>query len=242
MELRFPLITPSRQDIHHQLLFPQDQEIRSLNGNPISSRISGRDLGVNLSSDLSWSLHIQKLLQKAYGSFHLIRQTFPPDSTPTHIKKHLYLALVLPLLTYASPVWRPKLLKDIIALEFFQRRATRYLLNYPKSADYTSRLTTLQILPIMYRLELNDLMFYVTSKKNASLHFDISQYISEHSTLSLSTRSKSAFKLKHMHSSTNTYRHFYFNRLPRLWNFLPPETLIYPDYPSRLLNLKLYGT
>ena len=192
-----------------------------LNGNPISSRISGRDLGVNLSSDLSWSLHIQKLLQKAYRSFLLIRRTFPPESTPTHIKKHLYLALVLPLLTYASPVWRPKLLKDIIALESFQRRATKYILNFPKSTDYKSRLTALQILPIMYRLELNDIMFYVTSKNNPSPHFNISDYILEHSS-SISTRSQSAFKLIHMHSFTNTNRHFYFNRLPRLWNSLPP--------------------
>ena len=162
-----------------------------------------------------------KLLQKAYGSFLLIRCTFPPESTPTHIKKHLYLALILPLLTYASPVWRPKLLNDIIALESFQRCATRYILNYPKSTDYKSRLTALQILPIMYRLELNDIMFYVTSKKNPSPHFNISDYISEHSS-SIFTRTQSAFKLIHMHSLTNTNHHLYFNRLPRLWNSLPP--------------------
>ena len=56
-----------------------------LNGNPISSIISGRDLRVNLSSDLSWSLHIQTLLQKAYGSFLLIRCTFPPESTMDYV-------------------------------------------------------------------------------------------------------------------------------------------------------------
>ena len=191
-----------------------------LNGKPLLTKISGRDLGVYLSSDLSWSLHIQKLLHKAYGSFHLIRRPFPPESTPTHIKKYLYLALVLPLLTYASPVWRPQLLKDIITLELFQKHATKYILNYSNS-DYKSRLTSLQILPIMYRLELNDLMFYITSQKNLSCHFDILSYISDHSP-SIPTRSQSAFKLIHTQSSTTTNRHLYFNRLPRLWNSLPP--------------------
>ena len=212
-----------------------DHSYDVLNGNPISSRISGRDLGVNLSSDLSWSPHIQEILGKAYRSFHLIRRTFHSESTPTHIKKHLYLALVLPLLTYASPVWRPKLLKDITALESFQRRATKYLLNYPRSADYKSRLTMLQILPIMYRLELNDVMFYIKSKKNPSLHFNISDHITEHSNLT-TTRSQSAFKLKHMHSSTNTNRHFYFNRLPRLWNSLPP---LDPNLPTPTIKTKI---
>ena len=77
------------------------------------------------------------------------------------------------------------------------------------------QLTALQILPIIYQLELNDIMFYVTSMNNPSPHFNISDYILEHSS-SISTRSQSASKLIHMHSLTNTNHHFYFNRLPRL--------------------------
>ena len=71
-----------------------------LNGKPLLTKNSGRDLGVYLSSDLSWSLHIQKLLHKAYGSFHLIRRTFPPESTPTHIKK----TCILPSSCLFSPM------------------------------------------------------------------------------------------------------------------------------------------
>ena len=102
-----------------------------LNGKAVLTKNSGRDLGVYLSSDLSWSLHIQKILHKAYGSFHLIRHTFP--LTPTHIKKYLYLASShLCFSRLEAPT-----IKDIIALESFQKRATKYILNYPKS-DYKS--------------------------------------------------------------------------------------------------------
>lgn len=88
-----------------------------LNNEPITAKSSCKDLGVRVSSDLSWSLHIHKVLQKAYGTLQLIKRTFLPESTPVLVKKYLYLSLVLPILTYASPIWRPQHQKDIIAIE-----------------------------------------------------------------------------------------------------------------------------
>ena len=205
----------------------------NLDGRPIYKQFSVKDLGVILSSDLSWSEHINKTLGKAYRAFHLIRRTFSSATTPTHIKKYLYLSLILPILTYASPVWRPHMLKDIIALETFQKRATKYMLNY-NNLDYKSRLTSLKILPLMYRLEMLDLMFYIGSKKNAGSHFDITNFITDAS--STSTRSHTSFKLKHRACTTNSNRHFYFNRLPRLWNSLKP---IDPNQSTSTIKLHI---
>ena len=168
-------------------------------------------------SNLSWTKHIETITSKAYRIFFLIKRTFSIAS-PTSTKKKLYQSLVLPILTYCSPVWRPHLIKDITVLEKVQRRATKYIVN-DSSLNYKDRLTKLNMLPLMYLFESADIMFAVSSVKCPGVHFNIKNYI----TFSTSnTRSSSQFKLKHRLTKNNLTRHSYFYRLPRLWNSLPP--------------------
>ena len=134
------------------------------------------------------------------------------------MKKILCLTLVWSRLTYCSQLWRPHLLKDICILERVQRRATKYILN-DYSSSYKSRLVKLDLLPLMYQYELSDLLFFIKSYKDPHPHFDIKNYVSMSTTSS--TRSSSSGKLVHKLSTTNSNRHFYFCRLPRLWNSLP---------------------
>ena len=65
---------------------------------------------------------------------------------------------------YCSVLWKPHLIKHIQLIERIQRRATKYVLNDYVS-DYKSRLIKLQILPLMYILDLNDVIFFVRSLK-----------------------------------------------------------------------------
>jgi len=119
---------------------------------------------------------------------------------------------------YCSPVWRPHLIKDITKLEQLQRRATKYIyILQDYSSDYKSRLTNLNLLPLMYVFESSDIMFFINNIKNPTSSFNISSYISF-----LHSRTRSAgLKLKHNISYTNKQRHFYFNRICRIWNSLP---------------------
>jgi len=75
--------------------------------------MSFKYLGVNLSCDLSWSLHIQTLTSRARKVVGLLYQTFYNFSPPAVLLR-LYLSLVRPLLEYASVVWSPYLKKDIL--------------------------------------------------------------------------------------------------------------------------------
>ena len=165
----------------------------SLDGSAINVRDTHRDLGVIFSSNLSWSAHINTILKKAYCTLSAIRRVFPISSTPTEAKKKLYLSLVVPILSHCAPVWHPCLIRDIIALERFQRRATKYVLN-DYCSDYKTRLQKLSILPLMYRLELADIMFFISSVKSPGPNFNIMDFftISSHSH---STRSVTCHKL-----------------------------------------------
>ena len=97
------------------------------------------------------------------------------------------------------------------------RRATKYIFQNYKSC-YRSRLIKLHMLPLMMQFEITDIMFFVTSIKSPSAHFNMLQHVN---FSKVSTRSSSKFKLVHNLSRFNHVKHFYFNRLPRLWNSLP---------------------
>ena len=185
----------------------------TVGGEVIPVHNSHNDLGILLSDDLSWSDHYSKISGKAYGKLALIRRTFS-HRIPVHIKKSLYTALVKSQLLYGSQVWRPSLIRDIKSLERIQRRATKYILN-DFTSNYKERLVALNLLPLMYVFELHDIMFFISNYKDPTS--PVREYVSFSSR---NTRSGNC-KLAQSRSSNNKHRHFYFNRLPRLWNSLP---------------------
>ena len=192
----------------------------SLDGSPIQSVTSCKDLGVTVSSDLSWTQHYNNITAKAYRQLGLIRRTFN-SSISVNAKKLLYISLVRSQLTYCSQIWRPQLIRDITALEKVQRRATKFVLN-DFTSDYKTRLTRLGLLPLMYYFEYLDITFLLTCLKEPDSNFPIFNYIKFSSS---NTRSSNCSKLVIHKAKSNLSRHFYFNRVIQLWNFLPPFDL-----------------
>ena len=69
----------------------------------------------------------------------------------------------------------------------------------------------------MYIFEISDILFFIKNLKNPPNNFNIGTYIS----FSVGNTRSCGVKLRHNASSTNEERHFYFNRIIRLWNSLP---------------------
>ena len=84
------------------------------------------DLGVNMSRDLSRSNHVDASVNKANKVLGLLKRTV--GSKNREMFSVLYRSLVRPLLEYASSVWSPYLVKDKLAYESIQRRASRIAL------------------------------------------------------------------------------------------------------------------
>ena len=208
-----------------------DLQTYTINGTPIKSVLQHKDLGVIFSSDFNWSAHYNTITTKAYKTLGLIRRTFKTISI--NAKKQLYIALVKSQLLYYSQLWRPQLIKDITMLERIQRRATKYILN-DYTSSYESRLQ-LNILPLMFVFELQDLMFLIKSLKSPTDNFNINNYIT---FASGTTRSRTHHKLVHLRTSTTIQRHFYFNRIVRLYNHLPviDLSLSINTIKNRLIN------
>ena len=192
-----------------------------INDKEILSKDCHKDLGVFIAGDLSWSVHYDHICSRAYKMLGLLRRVFCRANTII-AKKHLFNVLVKSQISYCSEIWRPHLLKDIQTLENIQRRATKFILS-DFSSDYKSRLLSLNMLPLMMQFELSDIMFFIKSLKEPSDSFDILKYVT---FCSGRTRSATFLKLKLPSVRTNLERHFYFNRLPRLWNSSPPISTV----------------
>ncbi|GAA49941.1 hypothetical protein CLF_103810 [Clonorchis sinensis] len=114
-----------------------------------------KDLGIWLSPNLSFSLHLEKLAQKAFAVLRMIRRTFS-RITRTDFQI-LYGAYVRPLLEYANPVVYSGRTKDVILIERVQRAATKMVAGL-KSMDYETRLVVLDLFPLEYRRLRGDLI------------------------------------------------------------------------------------
>ena len=145
---------------------------------------SHRDLGITTSQDFTWSLHYDKICKAAFGSLQLIRRNIFASHSVS-VKRLLYITLVRSHFAYCLKLWRPNLLKDISRLERVQRKATKFILSDYLSC-YKSRLLALNLLPLMYWLELQDMMFLIKLLKEPADNFNILDYISFSTT---STRS-----------------------------------------------------
>ena len=167
------------------------------------------DLGILFSDNLSWDLHYQKILAKAYKSLGLICRTFKSHGC-IHSRKLLYISLVQSKLLFCSPVWNPYLLKHIQTLERLQRRATKYILN-DYHTDYKTHLIRLNVLPITYTLDIANIMFLIKSLKNPTDNFNILDYVSfsNNQTRSSNCKLKYTFTINYQPASQS--RIFYYN-------------------------------
>ncbi len=148
----------------------------SLGNTPILSTESFKDLGITVHKSLSWSPHVNEICKKAYSSLHLIRRSTQPHHNST-TKRKLYVSLVRANLTYCSQLWRPRLHKNIAKIEQIQRRATKYILNINSSMDYKLRLIEVNLLPLMFWYELQDILFAIKCFIKPSDNFNLYNYV-----------------------------------------------------------------
>ena len=95
-----------------------------LNGLPLEQVENFKYLGVLLSSDMTWSAHVESICSKARRLVGLLYRRFSA-SVDNHSLLEMYKLLVRPHMEYAAPVWSPHLAKDKDNLEKVQKFALR---------------------------------------------------------------------------------------------------------------------
>ena len=89
-------------------------------------------LGINFSSDLKWTTHINNITKKAGQTLGFLRRNL--QNCPRECRRLAYIALVRSKLEYAASVWDPHQIGEIEQLENIHRRSARFI-----TRDYKSR-------------------------------------------------------------------------------------------------------
>ena len=136
-------------------------------------------------------------------------------------RKPLYLALICPTVGYATQVWAPSLVCDIKSKESLQRRSTRFVM-FDSEYNYRERLVKLNLLPVSYWLEINDLTLFYKCY-SGYYNFPITDCVKP-KPITRSTRNSCKLDMSVPFCRTKLFQNSYFNRIPKLWNNLPPCT------------------
>lgn len=119
---------------------------------------SFRYLGVTVTHNLDWRIHIENICSKAYQKLCFLRRKLP-DATK-EIKLVAYKTFIRPVLEYANAVWSPhqKCLKKKV--ERIQRISARFICSKYRRTDSVTQmiqqceLETLEMRRIKHRLKL----------------------------------------------------------------------------------------
>ena len=109
-----------------------------------------RDLGLQVTNDLSWSTHIQSILKKGRSVSAWVLSVFKARDRLTMLT--LYKSLVRSTIEYCCPIWHPSKISDIDAIEDIQRDFTRNISGY-QQLTYWQRLKRLGLMSLQRRRE-----------------------------------------------------------------------------------------
>ena len=201
----------------------------SLNNTNLEASNIEKDLGVNIDNNLSFSDHINIIVNKANRTMGVIRRSF--KNLNQHIFLKLYKGLVRPQLEYAGQVWSPYLKKDIKKLESVQRRATK-LVNDLNEDDYKVRLKRLKLPTLLYRRMRGDLIetFKILTGINDPAVCD---FLPLHAVARPNSRTRGhPYKLFKKPTTHQPNTNYFSNRIVDWWNNLPQEVVLAPSVKS----------
>ena len=185
-------------------------------------------LGVELSEDLGWEPHINKVISKANRTLGFLRRNI--YKCPQDIKAQTYISLVRSHLEYALSVWDPLRKCHINALEMVQRKAARFVTsNYTREpGTVTTILQNLGWQTLENRRQMARLtLLYKFINQEAAVN--IPPYLTKPTTRTRQYHSQRFFRLS---TSIDTYKYSFIPRTISDWNNLPPEVIISPSVDS----------
>ena len=178
-----------------------------------------KDLGVIVSSDLTWSKHIEVIVAKANKTLGLIKRLLK-DTSDLKVRKILYCTLVRPILEYACNLWSPYTAKHRKLIENVQRGDTKFILNYPQDLNYADRLIKIKMLPLEFRRDISDLCL-VFKSRNGAITTDVNNFINTYKPGYKSRNyDENNYNLILKHRQ-DYFRNSFFIRSVELWSSLP---------------------
>ena len=169
---------------------------------------------------MQWSHHITNISNKASKVLNFLRRNLYKCSN--EVKAASYLAIVQPLMEYASVVGDPHLNVYISMLEKIQRRAARWVKGcYDRYSSVTTMLASLKWPTLAQRRKIARLkLFYKIMYDSSALILPpYYQYTCRN------TRSHHHLHLIQRQTNTTAYQQSFFPRTIKDWNHLPTNII-----------------
>ena len=202
-------ITRYKSPIHNSYTI-HDEPLRAV---PVATHLS-----IDISSNLSWNPHINKIVNKANSKLGCIKRNL--KSIPQPIKKYAYRSLVRPHLEYCCPVWDLYTIRNINHLEGVQHRVARFVAHNYSWKTSGSTLASALSWPTLEQRRAEARLCTMYKITNNLVDINPNQYlIPGHSQ----TRSNHPHKYRQISTSHNYYKYSFFLRTIAQWNRLPPN-------------------
>ncbi|KAJ3659893.1 hypothetical protein Zmor_011555 [Zophobas morio] len=203
-----------------------------LNGVELSKTNTCSDLGVTITSDLSWSEHVACITRKANRTVYLITKAFGKANVKVIVA--LYKTYIRPILEFANSVWRPHLVRDNDLLEATKRRVTRLPFGQIRPS-YQDRLK-LMCLPLLSRRRKRGdaiTVFRALTDGDSPIRYLF--------PLNTDGRTRGhAFKLLKEKFRTDVRKYFITNRVFEFWNSLPAHVVSCKNLTEFKIRLDLH--
>lgn len=174
-------------------------------------------LGLTISQNLSWNVHINNVCSKAYGRLCFLRKKLE-GATPD-VKLTAYKTFVRPVLEYASVVWSPHQNYLKKQLERIQRYAVRFICSRYRGTESVTemlRSSNLHLLETRRRKNRLKLLFQII---NGQLNINKEVYLLPPGKQSSRTNHNRTIQAYITH--TDRFRYSFFPDVIEIWNELP---------------------
>jgi hypothetical protein len=175
-----------------------------------------RDLGVNMDHSLNFSSHCRIICSKANARANLILRCFRTKCVDVLLDA--FKVYVRPLVEYASSIWSPRLICDIVMLERVQRRFTKRLPGLYR-LSYEDRLQQLNIDSLESRRIKTDLLLcfkimhgFIDIDRNDLFTVDCDRVTRGHD-----------LRIRRQHTVVNARLFHFSQRVIKHWNNLSQE-------------------
>ena len=177
-----------------------------------------RDLGIIVSSDLSWTPHISNIVSRARGIASWALSVFKTRDKLTMLT--VYKSLVRSILEYCCPLWNPSSPSDIQLLEGVQRTFTSRISGV-QHLDYWDRLKALRLMSLQRRRERYIILqvwkiLHALSPNDLNIQFATTSRFGVKAQIPCLNKSSS---MRHQ----SMYDSSFAVLGPRLWNTLPNQ-------------------
>ena len=191
----------------------------SFHGFTLSATSKHMYLGVMLDDQLSWSIHITSVANKATRMLNFLKHHLSKCSSNIQASAFvLILIMVCPLMKYACVVWHPHYQSQVAVLEKVQRCAARWVLSdYSYHSSVSSMLEQLNWLRLAKRRkqQRHNLFYQIMNGEIGLSSPDYYHVTNKH------IRQHHLFHLIISPINTTSYMTSYFPRTIREWNLLP---------------------